>query len=205
MNEYQKQKQALRREASARRAKVWQQGYDQMETICQMISQRFFSEFPLTKKDCVALSLSFKDEVDLAPIILELDHMGVSIALPRIEASTNNRPLLSFRLYRPNDPLEYEKFGTRAPLASAPVVYPTLFIVPMLAFNREGYRLGYGGGFYDTTLQEYRAEKRPFIAVGIAFSTQEISNLPVEAHDQKLDFILTEREFIKINPKLKAK
>ncbi len=74
---------------------------------------------------------------------------------------------------------------------------PDLLLVPLLAFDRFGGRLGYGAGHYDRTLEHLRA-KKPIIAVGLAFADQEIERVPMHDHDQRLDAVLTEREFIEV-------
>ena len=73
---------------------------------------------------------------------------------------------------------------------------PDVLIIPMLAFDRAGYRLGYGGGFYDRTLEKLRT-RNTIIAIGTAYSSQEVAHVPISAHDQLLDYIITEREIIK--------
>ena len=90
-----------------------------------------------------------------------------------------------------------ETFGTRAPMPDAPEMEPDLLIVPMLAFDRSGFRLGYGGGFYDRTLERLRSMK-PVTAVGVAFAGQEVAYVPHDDLDQPLDWIVTEREAIRI-------
>jgi len=92
-------------------------------------------------------------------------------------------------------------YGIPEPLASAPEAVPSLVLVPLLAFDATGHRLGYGGGFYDRTLSLLaRAQtppanpsaRAPLIAVGVAYAGQEVSALPREAHDHPLDAMLTE-------------
>ena len=82
------------------------------------------------------------------------------------------------------------------PLATALVVEPDVLLVPLLAFDKAGYRLGYGGGFYDATLAALRAKKK-IIAIGVGFSDQEVPQVPHEKHDMKLDYVMTELEMIK--------
>ena len=80
----------------------------------------------------------------------------------------------------------------RCRLESAPHVEPDVLLVPLLAYDRHGYRLGYGGGFYDRTLGRLRAQK-PVTAIGVAFAGQEVETVPHDTHDQPLDWMLTER------------
>ena len=88
-------------------------------------------------------------------------------------------------------------FGIAEPKQSAEVLRPDVLLVPLLAFDRVGYRLGYGGGFYDRTLRELRALK-PVLAIGVAFAAQETPETPRGSMDEKLDWVITEREAIEI-------
>ncbi len=85
--------------------------------------------------------------------------------------------------------------GIREPPAQAAEVEPDILLVPLVAFDRAGRRLGYGGGYYDLTVTRLRAHK-PVVAMGIAYAIQEIAGVPVAPHDAALDLVLTEREVI---------
>jgi 5-formyltetrahydrofolate cyclo-ligase len=102
---------------------------------------------------------------------------------------------LSFREWSPDCDLVDGGFGTRIPVAGNWVV-PEVLIVPLVAFDRRGGRLGYGGGFYDRTLAELRAAG-PTLAIGYAWGAQEDDLLPLEETDQPLDLIVTEAEVIR--------
>lgn len=93
-------------------------------------------------------------------------------------------------------PLDTGPFGTAHPPESAPVLTPSVLIVPLAGFDRRGNRIGYGGGYYDRTLQLLR-ETGPVTAIGLAFSTQELARIPDEAFDQPLDLIVTDRQIIR--------
>ena len=97
---------------------------------------------------------------------------------------------LRFREWGPGCPLTEGPFGARVPAEGA-WLEPEVLIVPLLAFDRRGFRLGYGGGFYDRTLERLRA-RHPVTAVGFAFAAQELPEVPTEPTDQPLDAILTE-------------
>ena len=84
----------------------------------------------------------------------------------------------------------------QVPLATSPEVQPDVLLVPLLAFDRAGFRLGYGGGFYDATLAALRA-KKPILAIGVAYAGQELASVPHDGHDAKLDYVMTEKELIK--------
>lgn len=104
------------------------------------------------------------------------------------------RPLV-FRLY--DGTLEPGSFGTSHPPDTMPVLVPQVLIVPLAGFDRAGNRLGYGGGFYDRTLEALRA-KGPVTAIGFAYAVQQIRSIPVEPTDQPLDFIVTDHEILQL-------
>ena len=138
--------------------------------------------------------LPIGSELDVRRAMTACLSKGADICMPTVVAEAT--PLV-FRRWRDGDPLIEEKFGTLAPGQEAPERVPSILIVPMLAFDRQGYRLGYGGGFYDRTLAALRAAG-PVLAVGAAFAGQEVKTVPHDALDQPLDLIVTERAAIKI-------
>ncbi|MEQ8651758.1 MAG: 5-formyltetrahydrofolate cyclo-ligase [Kiloniellales bacterium] len=133
-------------------------------------------------------------EIDVAPAIEALHERGHAIALPVMLGPA--QPLI-FRLWTPATVLEAADFGTSEPPANAPEIEPQVLIVPLLAFDRQGYRLGYGGGFYDRTLAKLRA-KGSVLSIGAAYAAQEVDSVPREATDLALDWVVTEREAIRI-------
>lgn len=138
---------------------------------------------------CVSLFFPVKGEIDVLPLAQKLAAVGIPLCLPVIVAK--GEPLL-FRRWRPGLPLEDKPFGLKEPLESALEVEPDLLFAPLAAFDRHGGRIGYGGGFYDRTLEKLRA-KGAALAVGVAFAAQEVESVPVADHDQPIDFVLTER------------
>lgn len=101
---------------------------------------------------------------------------------------------LKFSRWEPDCPLKEGPFGAMIPEADD-FFEPEILIVPLVAFDRKGGRLGYGGGFYDRTLELLRG-KRATLAIGFAYAVQEAENLPLEPTDQPLDMVVTEREVI---------
>ena len=118
---------------------------------------------------------------------------GWRLALPAAE--TPDSPL-TFRAWSPGQPLVKDLTGLAAPLPSAETLQPDLVLVPLIAFDRDGGRLGQGGGHYDRTLEALagRTPRPPF--VGFAYSGQRVASIPLEPHDQRLDGILTEAGYI---------
>ncbi|WP_026363155.1 5-formyltetrahydrofolate cyclo-ligase [Methylopila sp. M107] len=136
----------------------------------------------------VSLFFSVKGEIDTGPLAQKLHAAGVPLCLPVIVRK--GAPLV-FRSWKPGDRLDEKPFGLREPPESAGQVTPDLLFVPLAAFDAAGARVGYGGGFYDRTLDKLRGEG-PAYAVGLAFAAQEVEAVPVARHDEPLDAILTE-------------
>ena len=118
-------------------------------------------------------------------------HQG-PLCLPVVTGKA--QPLI-FRQWRGDD-LVPGAYGTSHPADSAPVLIPSILIVPLAGFDRQGNRLGYGGGFYDRTLQALR-DQGVVVAIGFAFAAQELSDIPAEPFDQPLDIVVTEKELIR--------
>ena len=143
---------------------------------------------PMPEGCAVSGFWSMGSEIDTRPLLHALHERGHSVGLP--VTVRRGLPLL-FRAWAPGLELVSGGFGTEVPGPAQPEVVPRVVFVPLLAFDRAGYRLGYGGGFYDRTLAALRAEG-PVLAVGLAFAAQEVESVPRGAHDQRLDWIVTE-------------
>lgn len=121
------------------------------------------------------------------PLMAALRAKGHSLALPVMQGKAD--PLL-FRAWSPGDPLIPGVWGIRQPAPDRAVVYPDIVLVPLLAFDARGYRLGYGGGYYDRTLRSLRSVK-PILAVGLALDELEVDAVPHLDYDERLDWVLT--------------
>lgn len=130
------------------------------------------------------------DEIDLLPLLEALGGRGCTLALPVVSA--RGQPL-TFRAWSMGEALEPGPHGTRHPVAAAPMAIPRVLLMPLLAFDVAGYRLGYGGGYYDRTLGALRQAK-PIVAVGLAYAAQEVAAVPTGPFDRRLDYVVTERE-----------
>ncbi len=149
----------------------------------------FQRELPFETPTVVSGFWPIKDEIDIRPLMVELHRRGCQLALPVVQG--RDKPLL-FRAWRPGDPLERGVFGTLQPSAKRETLEPEALIVPMLACDKEGWRLGYGGGFYDRTLAGLRARRR-VTAVGVGFNAQLVDDVPHGPDDQRLDWLLTDK------------
>jgi 5-formyltetrahydrofolate cyclo-ligase len=141
---------------------------------------------------------SMGTEIDTGPLLKTLHAMGHRTALPVVEK--NGVPLV-FRAWAPGEALVDGGFGTSIPNKDAEQVTPDVVFVPLLALDNEGFRLGYGGGFYDRTLEMLRAGADDVIAIGVAFSGQRVDTVPRGPHDQPVDWIATEQGVSKFGPK----
>ena len=112
---------------------------------------------------------------------------GWRTALPVVVEGT---AILTFRAWRPGDAARLGAFGIHEPLPEAEELTPDVVLTPLLAFDRRGGRLGFGAGYYDATLEALRS-RGPVLAIGLAFETQEVDQVPTEPHDQRLDAVVT--------------
>lgn len=177
----------LREKAKAKRAELARRAAG---SIGPAIAGNALPLIPAAARASVAAYAPIGDEADPMPLFEMLAARGHATGLP---VTPGERAPLLFRRWQPGDALVPARFGLREPPASAPAFEPDMLLVPLLAFDRAGHRLGYGAGYYDRTLRTLRA-KKPILAVGIAYAGQEVEALPAEPHDEKLDWIVTERE-----------
>ncbi len=136
---------------------------------------------------CISSYWAIGPELDSAPLGSALVSRGHTLCLPVMVGKA--KPL-AFRTYAKGDALVARTWGIKEPAATAATVTPSILLVPLLAFDDHGYRLGYGGGFYDRTLQGLR-ETSAVTAVGLAYDEQHVDEVPHLAYDQPLDWVLT--------------
>jgi 5-formyltetrahydrofolate cyclo-ligase len=177
-------KKRLRDEARARRAAVSPEVRARAAEAIAEIGLGFLNLGPGT---IVAGYAARGDELDPALLMLRISDDGHRLALPAVVAPA--LPLV-FRAWSLGEPLAAGRWGIGEPHPQAPAVTPDVVLVPLLAFDRRGGRIGYGGGFYDRSLAQLRAGA-PVIAVGLAFEEQEVDAVPSLDYDQKLDWVLT--------------
>ena len=145
---------------------------------------RFAHLLELAPRSLVAGYYPVRDEADPRGLMDALVARGHRLALPRV--AETDAPL-HFHRWRAGDPLRDNPQGIAEPLPEAERVEPDVILVPLLAFDAAGYRLGHGGGYYDRTLAGTKA-----ISIGIAYAGQQRASIPLEAHDIALNHILTE-------------
>jgi 5-formyltetrahydrofolate cyclo-ligase len=142
-----------------------------------------------TKAGAVVAGYSpIRSEFDPMPLMRALAGHGARLALPVITARGQS---LIFRLFHPGDRLLPGPLGILEPSPAAAEIHPDIVLVPLAAFDRTGHRIGYGAGHYDRTLAQLHKSKA-FVAIGLAFSDQEVAAVPALQHDVPLDYVLTE-------------
>jgi 5-formyltetrahydrofolate cyclo-ligase len=133
-----------------------------------------------------------RSELSPVPLMRRCAESGAILALPVVIG--RGQPL-AMRIWSFGAPLKTGVWGICEPSAQAETVFPDILIVPLLAFDRNGQRIGYGAGYYDMTITRLRTIK-PVIAIGLALAAQEIATVPATVQDARLDIVLTEREVI---------
>jgi 5-formyltetrahydrofolate cyclo-ligase len=130
-------------------------------------------------------------EIDDLEILNLLEKKQFNISLPII--NKNNQ--MNFFKWSNNYPLKINKFGIPEPVSSR-IFYPDILLVPLVGYDGNLNRLGYGGGFYDRYIEKIE-KKKNVIKIGIAFSFQKITSVPTNNYDKKLDFVITEKEILR--------
>jgi len=178
----------LRRQARARREAL---PAGMRAAAAQAIAARPFP-IPLALKTTVSGFMPIGSEINPIPLMRNLAVLGAQLALPAVAG--RGKPL-TMRAVAFGQRLVSGTWGIREPVPEAPEVFPDVLLVPLLAFDRSGHRIGYGAGYYDLTIAALRARKA-ISACGLAFAAQEIANVPTTPRDVRLDLVLTEREVI---------
>ena len=170
---------------------AWRAGLDETErrAAADGLLAMLRREKPIATPAMVSGFWPIKEEIDIRPLMVDLLNQGCQLALPVVQGK--GLPLL-FRAWRPGDALEAGVFGTLQPSVRREVVEPDALIVPLLACDEDGWRLGYGGGFYDRTLERLRGRKK-ITAMGVGFNDQLLPDVPHGPEDQRLDWLLTDK------------
>lgn len=177
-------KQEARRRARAVRASI---GEAEALAAAASLASRFGETLVLGSGDILAGYWPIRGEIDVRPILAAHRARGGIVALPAVERE--GAPLV-FRVWNGEPPTEKDALGL--PCMAGEGVVPRILLVPLLAFDHAGHRLGYGAGYYDRTISDLRTRGK-LLAIGVGFSAQEVESVAAEPHDAKLDWIVTER------------
>ena len=145
------------------------------------------------ENEYIGTYISFRDELDTKKLNQYLLERELNLALPAIDFQTKE---INFFMYNKNTELIENKFSILEPKNKDKVIFPKIILIPLLGYSKSGFRLGYGGGYYDKYLS--KNGDGDVKKIGIAFSFQEVEEIPVEDHDERLDWILTEKHLYKV-------
>ncbi len=146
-----------------------------------------FLDEPLSQGTIIGGFMPIGEEISPLPLMARLREQGCLLSLPVMRGK---REPLEFRTYTPGDALSAAVWGIREPTADKAVVQPDIVLTALLAFDQQGYRLGYGGGYYDRTIRALKATKCAII-IGLAYDEQRVDAVPHTDYDERLDWILT--------------
>ena len=130
---------------------------------------------------------SYNYEANVMPLLEKFKKLNYIISIPKIGKKYD----MNFFVWSTNDPLNINKYGIPEPITNK-IVYPDILLVPLVAYDEDRNRIGYGGGFYDRYIKKIKKIKK-VLTIGIAFSYQKVKKIPIEKNDIKLDFIITEK------------
>ncbi len=145
------------------------------------------------ENEYIGTYISFRDELDTKKLNQYLLESELNLALPAIDFQTKE---INFFMYNKNTELIENKFSILEPENKVEVIFPKIIFIPLLGYTKSGFRLGYGGGYYDKYLSKNGIGEVK--KIGIAYSFQEVKEIPIEDHDERLDWILTEKHLYKV-------
>lgn len=166
------------------------------ENASMKVTDQFITNVPIGSVKNISAYSPLECELNINMLIDRLRSHGKTICLPVMKEQDS--PMI-FRRYNHGDVLCLDRVFRKIsePIASSPEITPEIMIMPLLAFDRRGYRLGYGRGYYDRTLQYLRRLGKKITAVGVGYSCQLFDTIPYDKYDQKLDYAITENEVIR--------
>lgn len=158
---------------------------DRLAALSEAVCRKLHAHFPDPPAASIGFCWPVRGEADVRPAALDWAARGAALALPRIVAAKKR---LDFHAWRPGDELAAGAFGIPEPVATEPW-RPDCLLLPMVGFDAEGFRLGYGGGYFDRTLADW--QPRPLL-IGVAFELARLDSVLPQPHDVPVDWIATE-------------
>ena len=140
------------------------------------------------KKKIIGGYYPYNHEVNVMPLLEKFEKSNYIISLPKISKNSS----MNFFVWSTNDPLNINKYGIPEPIANR-MIFPDILLVPLVAYDKNFNRVGYGGGFYDRYIKRTKKIKN-ILTIGLAFSYQKVKKIPIEKNDVKLDFIISEKD-----------
>ena len=172
---------------SAIRKKIFQlrkKKYFKSESISPDKILKFLDRKKIKKK-IIGGYYPYNYEVDAIKILEKFEKLGYEISLPKIKNNTQ----MDFFRWSPKDPLSINKYGIPEP-TSDKIIYPSILLVPLVAYDKHCNRLGYGGGFYDRYIKKMKKNKK-IVTIGLAYSFQKVKQVPINKYDMRLNYIAT--------------
>ena len=169
--------------------KIRKKKFNPLKNISFKLIKSFI--FKNKKKPTIGGYFPVSYEIDCLKILKKLEEEKIRISLPIIQ--NNNE--MEFHKYSFKNPMNINKYGIPEPFKNK-VISPDILFVPLVAFDRDLFRIGYGGGYYDRYLAKLK-KKKFFISIGLAFSFQKVKKIPLNNFDKKLDIVITEKQFYK--------
>jgi len=188
MNEIVKKKKDLRKKLNERRNLIKR---NEIKEFNIEAFNKLTKKIKLNKVDCVGSFMPIRSEISTNKLNKTILDMDKKLAFPTIE---KNSETLIFKTTNSLKNFKLGKFNIPEPKDDNKEIIPQLFFVPCLGFDLKGYRIGYGGGFYDRTFEKLKKLNLLFYTVGFAYDDQKQNELPIEKFDYKLDFVLTEKQ-----------
>ena len=130
----------------------------------------------------------YNHEVNVVPLLEKFEKSNYIISLPKIGKNSS----MNFFVWSTNDPLNINEYGIPEPITNK-MIHPDILLVPLVAYDKNFNRIGYGGGFYDRYIKKIKKIKK-ILTIGLAFSFQKVKKIPIEKNDIKIDFIITEKD-----------
>ena len=140
------------------------------------------------KKKIIGGYYPYNHEVNVMPLLEKFEKSNYIISLPKISKNSS----MNFFVWSSNDPLNINEYGIPEPIINR-MIFPDVLLVPLVAYDKNCNRVGYGGGFYDRYIKRTKKIKN-ILTIGLAFSYQKVKKIPIEKNDVKLDFIITEKD-----------
>ena len=188
MNEIVKKKKDLRKKLTERRNLI---SRNKTLDFNKDVFYELTEKINLNKVDCVGSFMSIRSEISTNKLNKAILDIKKKLAFPTIK---KNSETLIFKTFNSDKNFKLGKFNIPEPTNDNKEIIPQLFFVPCLGFDLRGFRIGYGGGFYDKTFENLKKLNLVFYTVGFAYDEQKQNKLPVEKLDYKLDFVLTEKQ-----------
>jgi 5-formyltetrahydrofolate cyclo-ligase len=191
MNDIAEEKRTLRVKAAERRRRAHAEDFT--GALSTRMRDHALAGLPVAAGAVVGGYWPRGTEMDVRPLLTSLHQRGHAVGLPHVR---RGQPM-TYHCWRPEDRLVSGVFGIEMPDFHTPAVTPDLLLLPLLAFDVRGNRLGYGAGYTDRTIAALRAHMR-VVCVGVAYAVQEFETVPHDALDQRLDWVITEKEVRRI-------